>query len=114
MAFHKDPKITGLVAIAGLLVSYTRLVLQYHQYSWDSVLQFLGWWFLHYIAVIIILGIAYAIFQGAFGSLLGRYLESNKLSMEQSMIYGSIVVIVAAISILILAHWIPPEALNGD
>lgn len=114
MAFHRSPKVTGIAAIAGLMVAYVRRVLQYHQYSWDSALDFLGWWFLHYVAVVLILGIAYAITQANENLLFDRNAESRQLSLEDSVIYGSVVVIVAAISIFILAHLIPFELADGE
>lgn len=61
MALYRDPRITALAAIAGLLVSFDRQVLQYQRYWWDSVFDFLISWLIHYIAVILVVGVAYAI-----------------------------------------------------
>ena len=110
MAFHNDPRVTGLAAIAGLVVAYIRNVLQYHRYSWDSLWEFLGWWFIHYIAVILVVGITYAFTRGKPSLLLGTHESLHKLTLEEGMIYGSILVIVAAIAILLIAHW--PVGIN--
>ncbi len=114
MAFHRNPKVTVVAAIAGLMTAYVRRVLQYHQYSWDSALDFFGWWFIHYIAVILVIGITHAIVQASEVWLLDRNTASRKLSLEDSVIYGSVMFIVAAVFILMLAHLIPFEIADGE
>ena len=105
MAFHSNPRVTGLAAAAGLIVAYVRHALQYHRYTWDSILEFLIWWFIHYIVVIFVVGIAYAVTRGREQLLFGRSESLRKLTMEEAMIYGSIVVIVSVIAIFLIAHW---------
>jgi len=110
MAIHSNPRVTGLAALAGLVVAYVRHAVQYHRYSWDSLLDFLGWWLIHYIAVILVVGITYAVTRGKESLLFGRNESLHKLTLEEGMIYGSIIIIVAAISIFLIAHWVPIDA----
>jgi hypothetical protein len=107
MAFPSDPRVTALPAIAGLAVAYVRNILQYQRYSWDSWLEFLATWFVHYIAVLLILGVTYAFTRGKETLLLGRSETLRKMSVEEAIIFGSILAIVAAAAIFVLAHWIP-------
>lgn len=109
MAFHRDPRVTSLAAIAGLLVAWDRQILQYRRYSWGSVTDFLISWFVHYIAVILILGVAFAITRGNASFLLGRSETLRKLTTEEGLIYGCIIVIVAAMAVFFIAHWVPIE-----
>ena len=107
MAFHKDPRLTTLAATAGLVVAYVRHAIQYQRYSWDSILEFLGWWFIHYIAVIIVLGLAYAFTRGNASLLLGRSETLRKLTLEEGIIYGCIIVIIASVAVFFIANWVP-------
>jgi hypothetical protein len=109
MAFHSDPRVTALPAIAGLVVAYVRNILQYHQYSWDSWLEFLVTWFVHYIAVLLIAGVAYAFTRGKETLLLGRSETLRHMTVEEAIIFGSVLAIVAAAAILMLVHWIPVD-----
>ena len=109
MAFHRDPRITVLAVIAGLFVAYDRQVLQHHRYWWDSVFDFLISWFVHYIAVILVVGVAYAISRGNVSFLLGRSERLRDLTLDEAMIYGFIIVIVAAVAIFLITHAVPLE-----
>ncbi len=109
MAFHSDPRVTALPVIAGLAVAYVRNILQYHRYSWDSWLEFFVTWFVHYIAVILIVGIAYAITRGKETLLLGRSETLRNMTVEEAIIFGSVLAIFAAAAIFVLAHWVPVD-----
>lgn len=105
MAFHRDLRVTGFAAVAGLLVAYARNALQYGRYSWDSVWEFLGWWFLHYVAVLLLIGATYVLTHGGPWLALARFNPHQKLTLVEEMIYGCTIVIVATIVIFLLAHW---------
>jgi hypothetical protein len=109
MAFHSDLRVTALPAIAGLVVAYVRNILQYHHYSWGSWLEFLVTWFVHYIAVLLIAGVAYAFTRGKETLLLGRSETLRHMTVEEAIIFGSVLAIVAAAAILMLVHWIPVD-----
>lgn len=110
MALYRDRRLTSLAAIAGLFVAYVRNVVQYHRYSWDSILDFFGWWFIHYIAVILVLGIAHAATRGKASLLFGQSETLQKLTLEEGLMYGCFIVIVAAIAVFFLFHWVPVDA----
>lgn len=107
MAFHSDPRVTTLPAIAGLAVAYVRNILQYHRYSWDSWLNFFTTWFIHYVAVILLVGVAYAVTRGKESLLIGRSEALRQMTVEEAIIFGSVLAIVAAAAIFLLAHWMP-------
>ena len=109
MAFHKDSRVTALSAIAGLAVAYVRNILQYHRYSWDSWLDFFVTWFVHYVAVLLILGVAYAFTRGKDTLLLGRSETLRQMTAEEAIIFGSVIAIVAAAAIFVIAHWVPVD-----
>jgi len=109
VSFHRDPRVTILAAIAGLFIAYDRQVLQYHRYWWDSLFDFVISWFVHYIAVILVVGIAYAINRSAPSFSRSRSERLRDLSLEEAMIYGFIVVIVAAAAAFFIAHAVPFE-----
>ena len=109
MALHRDPRVTVLAAVAGFLVSYDRQVLQYQRYWWDSVFDFVISWFVHYIAVILVVGIAYAITRSGASFLRSRSEMFRDLAIKEAMVYGFIVVIVAAAATFFIAHVVPFE-----
>jgi hypothetical protein len=109
MAFHSDPRLTALPAVAGLAVAYVRNILQYHRYSWDSWMEFFVTWFVHCIAVILIVGVAYALTRGKETILLGRSETLRKMTVEEAIIFGSVIAIVATAAIFVLAHWVPVD-----
>jgi hypothetical protein len=109
MAFYRDSRVTVLPAVAGLAIAYVRNILQYHRYSWDSWLIFFVTWFVHYIAVILIIGVAYAFTRGKEALLLGRSETLRKMTVEEAIIFGSILAIVTATAIFVLAHWVPVD-----
>jgi hypothetical protein len=104
VAFLNDPRATGSVAAAGLAVAFTRNVLQYHRYLWDSPSDFLISWFIHYVAVMIVLGLTYALTRGS-ESLLGRSEGLRRMTLEDACVFGAVLVTVASIIVLFLAHW---------
>ena len=109
MAFHRDPRVTLLPAIAGLAVAYVRNVLQYHRYSWGSWSAFFVTWLVHYVAVILIVGVAYALTRGKATLLLGRGETLREMTVEEAIVFGSIIAIVAAVAIFVVAHWVPVD-----
>ena len=64
-----------LLAGTALVVAYVRSFFQYHQYGWNSVLEFLTSWFIHYIAVIVFIVVAGAVGAGLCQALFGRSMD---------------------------------------
>ena len=75
--FNENLKVVGIMAIAGLVVAYVRQVFQFQKYAWDSVSHFLGMWLIHYFAVFMLVGIAWAIANTNRKFLFGKDAESN-------------------------------------
>jgi hypothetical protein len=88
-------------------VAFVRTFLQHHRYSWDSIGQLLLSWLIHYVA----LGL-FMMVSGAAIMTHGRYFlddEKQNIDVEQATVYISIVVLIAALFIFFVAHWIPGD-----
>ncbi len=93
-----------LLAVTGLVVAYVRNVVQYRVYMWSSLYEFLGWWFFHYVAVVIFILIAFTCISSTEKYFL-RNTEKKGITVDQALIYIPIVIISIALSIIILYHW---------
>jgi hypothetical protein len=102
-----DSKRFVLVAMAGLAVAFVRQILQYQRYAWESWGLFFVSWFIHYVAIAIFIAITYACIMGWEKVFLGERAQHKTLSLDHFLVYISIAVIVAAICIFVLAHWVP-------
>jgi uncharacterized membrane protein HdeD (DUF308 family) len=98
-----------LLGLTGLVVAYVRRVVQYHQYSWDSIWQLLSWWFIHYIAIALLAGVAYFFIRRTEGFFFGPDRARPELQIDDVLVHVSIIVLVAAIAVFLLAHWVPME-----
>lgn len=54
----QSAKIALLSGVTSLTVTFVRRAVQYNRYSWDSVWQFLTWWLIHYVGLIIFILVA--------------------------------------------------------
>jgi hypothetical protein len=109
VTFHSDPRITVLPALAGLAVTYVRNIVQYRRYSWDSWLEFGATWLVHYIAILLIIAVAYGITRGRHSLLAGRSETLRQLTLEDAIILASILVLITSAAVFVLAHWVPVE-----
>ena len=98
-----------LLGITALVVSYVRSYLQYHQYSWESIEQFLASWLIHYLAIFLLVAVSYALIKTKAHLFLGKKDESHGITMEELTVYVSVVLLVAAVIIFFLAHWQPVD-----
>ncbi len=95
-----------LLAVTSLVVAYVRTFLQYHRYSWDSVSEFLASWFVHYIAVALLVAISYAVIKTHERRFLPNTDGSRQgLGMVEAFVYIPLVLLVCSIAIFLLAHW---------
>jgi len=69
--------------------------------------EFFTTWFVHYVAVFLIVGVTYAFTRGKETLLLGRSETLRRMTVEEAIIFGSVLAIVAAAAIFVLAHWVP-------
>ncbi len=103
-----------LLAVTSLVVAYVRTFLQYHRYSWDSISEFLAVWFVHYIAVYLLVAISY----GVIKTHERRFLADSDgqrqgLKMDEAFVYVAFVLLVCSISIFVVAHW-PSSGMLGE
>lgn len=98
-----------LIWVAALVVAYVRRFLQYHQYSWRSIQSFLLSWFVHYIAILILGGISYALINSKAYLFLSDKSGRDRITIDEAIVYVSIVLLVAAVFIFLVAHWPQPD-----
>ena len=94
-----------LLAGTALVVAYVRSFFQYHQYGWNSVLEFLTSWFIHYIAVIVFIVVAGAVAQVYAKHFLGDQWNFKELTIKEVYVYAPLFVLVAAVMMFLIAHW---------
>ncbi len=109
MALSLDTKKQILLAITGLVVAYVRQLVQYRQYSWETITQFLASWFIHYIGVALLALLAGFFINRTHAFFFGPNSTRQPLDTDEALIYVAIVVLVAAVGIFVLAHWVPIE-----
>jgi hypothetical protein len=98
-----------LLAVSGLVVAYVRQVVQYHAYSWETITQFLVSWFVHYIGVAFLAALACFFINRTQALFFSRDSHRPALDIDDALVYVSIVALVAAIAIFVLAHWVAIE-----
>ncbi len=95
-----------LLALTSLVVAYVRTFLQYHRYSWDSISELLASWFVHYIAVYLLVAISYSVIKTHETRFLAEgESERRGLRMDEAFVYVAFVLLVCSISIFVVAHW---------
>lgn len=94
-----------LLALTGLIVAYVRNFLRYHRYSFESVWEFLGFWFVHYLAVGLLGAMFYGLSNWADRFILKRETTEKGLSVEEGLVYFCIAIIVCSVAIFFIAHW---------
>lgn len=104
MAVTLGHKRQFLLGFAGLVVGYVRNFIQYGEYAFSSLTELLGFWLVHYLAL------AFATL-AAYGSVvhLQRFFlpkgSEEKITWENAMVYFSIMALVCAILIFLIAHF---------
>lgn len=94
-----------LLGVTSLVVAYVRSYLQYHQYFWQSVGQFLFSWLIHYLAILGLAAISYAFINAKADFFLDKKSEHERISKDEATVYVSIVLLVVAVLIFVVAHW---------
>lgn len=93
-----------LLAITGLVVAFVRTHLQYHQYGWGTVTEFLTSWFIHYVAVALLAAVAYAAIKANAKRFLAEKENEAALSVEAAIVYICITLLTLAVAIFVLSH----------
>jgi len=96
----------ALLVITGLVVAYVRNIVQYRHYSWESIGGLLSWWFIHYMAVGIVTAISYVIIKNTEKIFFEDKDSEEGLTWEQAIVYTSLIILISAICIFLLAHWV--------
>ena len=94
-----------LVAATALVVAYVRTFFQYGSYGWESIGAFLISWFIHYLGAWLFVAISGAFISKVAPIFLGTESRRQELSSSELLVYVSLVVLVAAIVMFLLAHW---------
>jgi hypothetical protein len=92
----------GLTVFAGLVVAYVRHGLQHHWALWDSLGDFFAAWFFHTIAVVMLMAASLAAIIYTHKFFLGY--EKKEFGREVAF-YILMTILVAALSIAVVAHW---------
>ena len=101
-----------MLGITSFVVAYVRSFLQYHQYFWGSIEQFLLSWLIHYVAISLLIIVSLTFIKVDAHFFLGKDTESRKITKEEFTVYVSVVLLVAAVVIFFLAHWQPIDMDN--
>lgn len=94
-----------LLAATGLVVAFVRNYLQHHQYSFESAWEFLGFWFVHYLAVELLGTIFYGLSSWADRAIIGITKTDPGLSVEEGLVYFSLAILVCSVAVFFIAHW---------
>jgi len=93
------------LAFTALVLAYVRNYVQYHRYSFVSVWEFLGFWFVHYVAVGLVGAVFYALLQSMENLVLGRADDRPPPSMDQAIVHFCTAILLASLAIFLIAHW---------
>ena len=85
----------ALLILTGLVVAYVHLIVQYENYLWESIVQFLSWWFAHYILVVLLTMTSYAVIKGTEKIFFGNDNMKKGLTFEQAIVYIPLILLVA-------------------
>lgn len=100
-----NAKTSILVAVTALVVAYVRTFFQYGSYGWESMSAFLLSWFIHYVGVWLFVALSGAFVSRFAPVFLGKDLPRQELSPSELLVFISLVVLVGAIVLFLLAHW---------
>jgi hypothetical protein len=92
----------ALVILTGLVVAWVRHGLQYHWKLWDSWRNFFTSWFVHAMAVFLLMVVALWAIIYTHKFFLGRDMEGNEREVS---FYVVMTILVASIGIAVLSNW---------
>ena len=96
-----------LLGITSFVVAYVRSFLQYHLYFWGSIEQFLISWLIHYLAILFLIIVSLVFIKMDAHFFLGKDTKSSSITMDEFTVYVSVVLLIAAVAIFLLAHLQP-------
>ena len=96
-----DRRRQAFFLLTGLIVTFVRNNIQYSRYSFASVWEFLGLWFVHYLAVLLVGVFFYVVLEPTRTFLLP---QRSKISSEEALVNFGLAVLLCSIVIFVLAH----------
>ena len=104
MTFTSNSRANVFAATSALVATFVRNIIQYHRYSWGSFEEFLGTWIVHYIAIVLCAGIAFAIAKSNVSSRLGASDNLRNMEVDDALVFGSLFILTASALMFIGAH----------
>jgi hypothetical protein len=101
-------RLIGLQVITGLAVAVVRHDLEDRRVVWDSFVQFLFDWFIHTVALTVLIGIVAIPILRLHKFFLG-YEHAGFKEIEELTFYALMTVLVASVCIFLVAHYVPTE-----
>jgi|GEM_PF-3967642 len=89
-----------LIPATGLAVAYVRNALQYGRYFWQSWLEFMGFWALHTMALILFIVLGYAA-----ASAIDANLGKHEISAGDSFTYFSVFTLIVSVFVFFSFHF---------
>ena len=102
-------RLIGLQVVTGLAVAFVRHDLQNPRVAWDSLANFAASWFIHTIAVMVLMAIAFASILRFHKFFLGYEAKGFKNEVEALSYYVLMTVLVASVCIFLMAHYTPTD-----
>ena len=107
---HLTGRQSILIPITSLAVAYVRHGLTTNWAWWSSFDDLFAWWFLHTIALFVFVIIAAVVILRTQEFFVGSKPSKDNHYYDEIFFYLTMAVLVAAVSIYVVAHW-PP---SGD
>lgn len=105
MTLSQPAKQALLVAVTSLVVAYVRHGISSNWAPWDSIGQFLGYWLIHWLGLVLFFGITFVAIWRTYRIFLGS--DSREATYDELLFYICMAVLVAAIGFFVAAHWVP-------
>ena len=86
-------------------VAYVRNYLQYRRYSFESLWEFAGFWFVHYLAIALMSTLFYAFLSSVENWALGRVNGRTPTSMDAAIVHFCFALLLCSLAVFIVAHW---------
>ena len=100
-------RLFGLQIATGLAVTFVRHDLEKHRVAWDSLGDFLITWFIHTIALLVLIAITTVPILRFHKFFVGHELSTSKGDVETVGFYVLMTVLVASVCIFFVAHYVP-------
>src|SRR5947209_3441937 len=107
MVVSTSGKLVGLQVATGFVVAFVRHNLETHRLLWNGFEPFLVSWFIHTIAVVLLMAIVLVPILSWQRFFIGQEFKGFKDQSEELQFHITMTVLVAAVCIFFVAHWVP-------